>query len=167
MSSGSGSLAIGELIGAAFLLVSVVSGSMGIIRPFKSKRITFMRDASFLAGAVMMLTWIVYHQRIFWYHGMALIAFYVTYVFVVVFGAFQLPGSETPAKLEYKSSATSGIDQDQLTEASRLLQHEGKSQKENSYKRINLYCIRFSWQKASSFEHSYPWFCITAFFFIA
>ncbi|KAI7880523.1 hypothetical protein K492DRAFT_237219 [Lichtheimia hyalospora FSU 10163] len=124
MSSGSGSLAIGELIGAAFLLVSVVSGSMGIIRPFKSKRITFMRDASFLAGAVMMLTWIVYHQRIFWYHGMALIAFYVTYVFVVVFGAFQLPGSETPAKLEYKSSATSGIDQDQLTEASRLLQHE-------------------------------------------
>ncbi|CDS03981.1 hypothetical protein LRAMOSA06936 [Lichtheimia ramosa] len=124
MSSGSGSLAIGELIGAAFLLVSVVSGSMGIIRPFRSKRITFMRDASFLAGAVMMLTWIVYHQRIFWYHGVALIAFYVTYVFVVVFGAFRLPGSETPAKLEYKSSATSGIDQDQLTEASRLLQHE-------------------------------------------
>lgn len=137
MSSGSGSLAIGELIGAAFLLVSVVSGSMGIIRPFRSKRITFMRDASFLAGAVMMLTWIVYHQRIFWYHGVALIAFYVTYVFVVVFGAFRLPGSETPAKLEYKSSATSGIDQDQLTEASRLLQHEGNSKKVESYQQGN------------------------------
>lgn len=137
MSSGSGSLAIGELIGAAFLLVSVVSGSMGIIRPFRSKRITFMRDASFLAGAVMMLTWIVYHQRIFWYHGVALIAFYVTYVFVVVFGAFRLPGSETPAKLECKSSATSGIDQDQLTEASRLLQHEGNSKKVESYQQGN------------------------------
>ncbi|KAI9254500.1 Sodium/calcium exchanger protein-domain-containing protein [Phascolomyces articulosus] len=126
MDSGAGSLAVGELIGAAFFIVSVVSGSMGIIRPFKSKRITFMRDASFLTGAIMMLTWIVYHRRIFWYHGVALIIFYLTYVFVVVFGAFRFPGAETPAKLEPKSfpvSMHSNIE-DQLTEASHLLQQE-------------------------------------------
>ncbi|KAI9491908.1 Sodium/calcium exchanger protein-domain-containing protein [Zychaea mexicana] len=126
MDSGAGSLAVGELIGAAFFIVSVVSGSMGIIRPFKSKRITFMRDASFLTGAIMMLTWIVYHRRIFWYHGVALIAYYLTYVFVVVFGAFRFPGAETPAKLESKSfpvSVHSNIE-DQLTEATHLLQQE-------------------------------------------
>ncbi|KAI8143011.1 Sodium/calcium exchanger protein-domain-containing protein [Fennellomyces sp. T-0311] len=126
MDSGAGSLAVGELIGAAFFIVSVVSGSMGIIRPFRSKRITFMRDASFLTGAIMMLTWIVYHQRIFWYHGVALIVYYLTYVFVVVFGAFRFPGAETPAKIEPKSfpvSIHSNID-DQLTEASHLLQQE-------------------------------------------
>ena len=128
MDSGAGSLAVGELIGAAFFIVSVVSGSMGIIRPFRSKRITFMRDASFLTGAIMMLTWIVYHRRIYWYHGVALIIFYVTYVFVVVFGAFRFSGAETPAKLEPKSfpvSVHSNIE-DQLTEASHLLQQEGK-----------------------------------------
>ncbi|KAI9315457.1 Sodium/calcium exchanger protein-domain-containing protein [Dichotomocladium elegans] len=124
MDTGAGSLAIGELIGAAFFIVSVVSGCMGIIRPFKSERITFMRDASFLTGAIMMLTWIVYHQRIFWYHGVALISYYLTYVLVVVFGAFQVSDTETAAKLEYKASAYSGVDPDQLTEAARLLQHE-------------------------------------------
>ncbi|KAI9306990.1 hypothetical protein BJ944DRAFT_238252 [Cunninghamella echinulata] len=91
MNTGSGSLAIGELIGAAFFIVSVVSGSMGIIRPFKSKRITFMRDASFLTGAIIMITWIVYHQRICWYHGVGLILYYVSYVVIVVFGAYQSP----------------------------------------------------------------------------
>lgn len=128
MDTGAGSLAIGELIGAAFFIVSVVSGSMGIIQPFTSKRITFMRDASFLTGAIIMLTWIVYHRRILWYHGVALIAFYLTYVFVVVFGALGSSGAETPAKIERKSvtvSVTSGVE-GQLTEASRLLQNGGE-----------------------------------------
>lgn len=127
MDTGAGSLAIGELIGAAFFIVSVVSGCMGIIRPFKSKRITFMRDASFLTGAIMMLTWIVYHRRIMWFHGVALIGYYVTYVFVVVFGAYRFPGAESPAKLESKSfpvSIHSGVDDQLPTETSRLLQEE-------------------------------------------
>ncbi|KAG1455305.1 hypothetical protein G6F46_008203 [Rhizopus delemar] len=106
MNSGSGSLAIGELIGAAFFIVSVVSGCMGIIRPFQSKRITFMRDASFLTGAIMILTWIVYHRRICWYHGLLLIAYYLTYVIVVVMGAYRFPGAETPALPEAKSVHT-------------------------------------------------------------
>ena len=119
MNSGSGSLAIGELIGAAFFIVSVVSGCMGIIRPFKSKRITFMRDASFLTGAIMILTWIVYHQRICWYHGVILILYYITYVAVVVLGAYRFPGAETPALPEPKSNV---IDTEELlTETSRLL----------------------------------------------
>ncbi|KAI9484160.1 MAG: Sodium/calcium exchanger protein-domain-containing protein [Benjaminiella poitrasii] len=120
MNTGSGSLAIGELIGAAFFIVSVVSGCMGIIRPFQSKRITFMRDATFLTGAIMILTWIVYHQRICWYHGVILIGYYITYVIVVVIGAYHFSGAETPALPELKSFA---IEQEELlSETSRLLQ---------------------------------------------
>ncbi|KAG1500047.1 hypothetical protein G6F47_005616 [Rhizopus delemar] len=126
MNSGSGSLAIGELIGAAFFIVSVVSGCMGIIRPFQSKRITFMRDASFLTGAIMMMTWIVYHRRICWYHGLLLITYYLLYVIVVVMSTFRFPGTETPAVPESKSIHTV---QDLLTETSRLLSQEDPQRK--------------------------------------
>jgi Ca2+/Na+ antiporter len=88
MDSGAGSLAIGELIGAAFFIVAIVSGCMGIIRPFQSQKITFRRDASFLTGAIMIITWIVYHQRIYWYHSVVLISYYICYVCVVVLGAY-------------------------------------------------------------------------------
>lgn len=118
MNSGSGSLAIGELIGAAFFIVSVVSGCMGIIRPFESKRITFMRDASFLTGAIMIMTWIVYHRRICWYHGILLIAYYLTYVIVVVLGTYRFPGSETSAALPEAKSYTT---HDFVTETTGLI----------------------------------------------
>ncbi|KAI8340551.1 Sodium/calcium exchanger protein-domain-containing protein [Chlamydoabsidia padenii] len=121
MNSGSGSLAIGELIGAAFFIVSVVSGSMGIIRPFKSKQITFMRDASYLTGAIIMITWIVYHQRICWYHGVALITYYVSYVFIVVFGTYYFPESETPAQLLEPKALNISVNEQLVNEASRLL----------------------------------------------
>ncbi|KAF7725233.1 hypothetical protein EC973_000321 [Apophysomyces ossiformis] len=122
MDSGSGSLAIGELIGAAFFIVSVVSGCMGIIRPFQSRRITFMRDASFLTGAIAMMTWIVYHRRICWYHGVALIAYYLTYVFVVAFGAYRFPDADRAVSLEHKSTTIKhSTTEEQLTETSRLL----------------------------------------------
>ncbi|KAK4513095.1 DNA polymerase delta small subunit Cdc1 [Mucor velutinosus] len=88
MDSSAGSMAIGELIGAAFFIVAIVSGCMGIIRPFQSQQITFSRDASFLTGAVAIMTWIVYHQQIHWYHSVILIGYYLFYVAAVVFGAY-------------------------------------------------------------------------------
>lgn len=116
MDSGAGSLALGELIGAAFFIVAIVTGSMGIIRPFKSKRITFMRDATFLTGAIMMITWIVYHQRIYWYHSVALVLYYLLYVAVVVLGTYAFPGLPSSTKIESKS-----VTQEMLDETSRLL----------------------------------------------
>ncbi|KAI8881897.1 hypothetical protein K501DRAFT_324235 [Backusella circina FSU 941] len=89
MDSDSGSLAIGELIGAAFFIVAIVSGSMSIIQPFKSEKITFTRDATFLTGAIMIITWIVYHQRICWYHSLLLIGYYLLYVSTVVYTSYQ------------------------------------------------------------------------------
>jgi sodium/potassium/calcium exchanger 6 len=97
---------------------------MGIIRPFRSKRITFMRDATFLTGAIMIMTWIVYHQRICWYHGITLICYYVTYVIVVVMGAYRFPGAETP--VEPKSIILEHDTDELLTETSRLLSTTSK-----------------------------------------
>lgn len=73
----------------------------------------------------MILTWIVYHRRICWYHGVLLIAYYLVYVIVVVMGAYRFPGAETPVLPEPKSMHTT---QELLSETSRLLSssQEGK-----------------------------------------
>lgn len=120
MDSGAGSLAIGELIGAAFFIVAIVSGSMGVIRPFQSKRITFMRDATFLTGAIIMITWIVYHRRICWYHGLSLIAYYLTYVAVVVLGTYSQDTAAQP------KSANKTATENLADETSRLLGATGR-----------------------------------------
>jgi sodium/potassium/calcium exchanger 6 len=113
MDSNAGSLAIGELIGAAFFIVAVVSGCMGIIRSFQSQKITFMRDASFLTGAIIIVTWIVYHQRICWYHSVILICYYLTYVSTVVFSSY----TTTPEDIT--------IEQKIITDESTYLLHQG------------------------------------------
>ncbi|KAG2237086.1 hypothetical protein INT48_004587 [Thamnidium elegans] len=115
MDTGAGSLAIGELIGAGFFIVAIVSGCMGIIKPFQSQKITFMRDASFLTGAIMIITWIVYHQHINWYHSIILIGYYLCYVSVVVFGAYSNSQDnvtiDCKCKSEQASSKTGGVDE--------------------------------------------------------
>lgn len=114
MDTGAGSLAIGELIGAGFFIVAIVSGCMGIIKPFQSQKITFMRDASFLTGAIMIITWIVYHQHINWYHSIILIGYYLCYVSVVVFGAYSNNQDNVTNDCKCKSeqvSSKAGVDE--------------------------------------------------------
>lgn len=83
--------------------MAIVSGCMGIIRPFQSQKITFKRDATFLTGAIMIITWIAYHQRIYWYHSIVLISYYITYVCVVVLGASSSNNSSNnPTAAEFK-----------------------------------------------------------------
>jgi solute carrier family 24 (sodium/potassium/calcium exchanger), member 6 len=85
MRVGSGSLAIGELIGAAFFISSVVAGSMAIVNPFKVSRKSFLRDAIFFAGAVAFSVGLLADGKITTWETSAMIAYYVLYVaFVVV-----------------------------------------------------------------------------------
>jgi solute carrier family 24 (sodium/potassium/calcium exchanger), member 6 len=85
MRVGSGSLAIGELIGAAFFISSVVAGSMAIVNPFKVSRKSFLRDAIFFAGAVAFSVGLLADGNITTWETSAMIAYYVLYVaFVVV-----------------------------------------------------------------------------------
>ena len=84
MRVGSGSLAIGELIGAAFFITSVVAGSMAIVNPFKVSRKSFLRDAIFFAGAVGISVALLGKQKITIWETTCMISYYITYVTVVV-----------------------------------------------------------------------------------
>jgi sodium/potassium/calcium exchanger 6 len=131
MDSDSGSLAIGELIGAAFFIVAIVSGSMSIIQPFKSEKITFTRDATFLTGAIMIITWIVYHQRICWYHSLLLIGYYLLYVSTVVYTSYQPKVSSAVIIDEQKGIKTHHDDDMSLPDESTHLLRK-KPQKKKS-----------------------------------
>jgi solute carrier family 24 (sodium/potassium/calcium exchanger), member 6 len=84
MRVGSGSLAIGELIGAAFFINAVVAGSMAIVRPFKVSRKSFIRDVLFFAGAVGFSVALLANGMITTWESSLMVAYYGIYVFVVV-----------------------------------------------------------------------------------
>jgi solute carrier family 24 (sodium/potassium/calcium exchanger), member 6 len=83
MRVGSGSLAIGELIGAALFITSVVAGSMAIVNPFKVSRKSFLRDACFFAGAVAFSVGLLADGKITAWESSGMIGYYFTYVIVV------------------------------------------------------------------------------------
>lgn len=80
----SGSLAIGELLGAASFIVSCVVGSMCIIKPFRVNRGPFLRDATFFTISVTMLLLILLDGVIHAWEAALLVLLYFTYVLIVV-----------------------------------------------------------------------------------
>ncbi|KII89956.1 hypothetical protein PLICRDRAFT_40138 [Plicaturopsis crispa FD-325 SS-3] len=88
MRANSGSLAIGELLGAASFIVSCVVGSMCIIKPFRVNRAPFLRDVGFFTVAVVLLLVILRDERIVAWEAGTLIVLYVVYVLVVVIGSW-------------------------------------------------------------------------------
>lgn len=88
MRAGSGSLAVGELLGAATFIVSCVVGSMCIIKPFRVYRAPFLRDVGFFTLAVGMVFLILYDGQIRLIESGTLVAIYVTYVIIVVVGTW-------------------------------------------------------------------------------
>ncbi|KAI9887031.1 MAG: hypothetical protein M1823_001175 [Watsoniomyces obsoletus] len=85
MSSHSGSLALGELIGAACFITTVVAGSMALVQPFQVARSSFVRDVSFfiLAGAFSMV--FLADGRLQLWECIVMICLYVSYVCLVMF----------------------------------------------------------------------------------
>ncbi|KAJ7066913.1 Sodium/calcium exchanger protein-domain-containing protein [Mycena amicta] len=89
MRANSGSLAIGELLGAASFIVSCVVGSMCIIKPFQLHRATaFIRDVGFMFVAVALLLLILWDGSIHFWEAAVMIALYVIYVATVVVGSW-------------------------------------------------------------------------------
>ncbi|CAO3598482.1 unnamed protein product [Absidia cylindrospora] len=123
MNSNLGSLALGELIGAAFFIVSVVAGSMCAIKPFRAKRHSFLRDVSFFTLAIVMVLVIVSDGLIYMYEAVILIVFYVLYVTVVIGGNYYMKRRSNylnlmqRARLEYEEN---GSDMDHLLLGSDL-----------------------------------------------
>ena len=88
MRTNTGSLAVGELFGAASFIVSCVVGSMCIIRPFKVEKYPFLRDVGFFFAAVILVIAVLWDSRIFLWEALLLVGLYITYVFVVVVGTW-------------------------------------------------------------------------------
>ncbi|CAL5868615.1 uncharacterized protein PFLUO_LOCUS2842 [Penicillium psychrofluorescens] len=84
MRSNSGSLAIGELIGAASFISSVVAGSMALIRPFKVARRSFVRDVGFFVIAVSFTMILLADGKLHVWESAAMVGLYAFYVVMVV-----------------------------------------------------------------------------------
>ena len=84
MSSHSGSLAVGELMGAAGFITAVVAGSMAIVKPFQVARKSFIRDVGFFTvAAAFSLVFLADGSLRLW-ECVVMVAFYVFYVVFVV-----------------------------------------------------------------------------------
>ncbi|CAG8196294.1 unnamed protein product [Penicillium salamii] len=84
MRSNSGSLAIGELIGAATFITSVVAGSMALVRPFKVARRSFVRDVGFFIVAVVFSMFMLADGKLHAWESATMVGFYAFYVITVV-----------------------------------------------------------------------------------
>jgi len=84
MSTHSGSMAIGELIGAAGFITAVVAGSMALVREFKVGKKSFVRDVGFfIVAASFSMVFLADGHLLLW-ECCVMIAFYIFYVTVVV-----------------------------------------------------------------------------------
>ncbi|THC98681.1 hypothetical protein EYZ11_001815 [Aspergillus tanneri] len=84
MKSNSGSLAIGELLGAAGFITSVVAGSMALVRPFKVARRSFVRDVGFFIVAVSCSMLLLADGRLRIWKSATMVGLYCFYVALVV-----------------------------------------------------------------------------------
>ncbi|KAI2730935.1 hypothetical protein CBS147339_381 [Penicillium roqueforti] len=84
MRSNSGSLAIGELIGAATFITSVVAGSMALVRPFKVARRSFVRDVGYFIVAVVFSMFLLADGKLHVWEAAAMVGLYAFYVVMVV-----------------------------------------------------------------------------------
>jgi sodium/potassium/calcium exchanger 6 len=86
----SGSLAIGELLGAASFIVAVVSGSMSLIKPFRVPRHSFLRDVGFFTIAIAFTLVILWDEHIHGWEAATMVALYAVYVTYVAVGSWWL-----------------------------------------------------------------------------
>ncbi|KAG7293037.1 hypothetical protein NEMBOFW57_003082 [Staphylotrichum longicolle] len=84
MGSNSGSMAVGELIGAAGFITAVVAGSMALVREFKVSKRTFVRDIVFFIAAISFTMVFLADGELHLWECFTMIGFYVFYVAVVV-----------------------------------------------------------------------------------
>ncbi|KAL9109266.1 MAG: hypothetical protein Q9227_006021 [Pyrenula ochraceoflavens] len=84
MSSNSGSLAVGELVGAAGFITAVVAGSMALVRPFQVARKSFVRDVGFFVVAASFSMLFLADGSLKLWECAAMIGFYMFYVIFVV-----------------------------------------------------------------------------------
>ena len=86
MSSHSGSLAVGELIGAASFITAVVAGSMAIVEPFTVARKSFVRDVGFFIVATSFSMVFLADGKLCPWECAVMVCSYICYVAFVLIG---------------------------------------------------------------------------------
>ncbi|CED84590.1 K-dependent Na :Ca2 antiporter [Phaffia rhodozyma] len=84
----SGSLAIGELLGAATFIITVVVGLMAFVQPFKVHQGPFLRDVGFAIAAISLLLVVMKDEVLTLWEAGGLVGLYVSYVVWVVGGSW-------------------------------------------------------------------------------
>ncbi|OCL04992.1 hypothetical protein AOQ84DRAFT_380057 [Glonium stellatum] len=84
MSTNSGSLAVGELMGAAGFITAVVAGSMALVRPFKVARRSFVRDVGFFIVAASFSMVFLWDGKLYLWECATMVGFYIFYVVTVM-----------------------------------------------------------------------------------
>lgn len=122
MSSNSGSLAVGELMGAAGFISAVVAGSMALVAPFQVARKSFVRDVGFFAVAASFSLVFLADGSLKLWECATMIAFYVFYVIFVVTWHWWLTRrrrvklAETTARLQHHIPDTQELEVPELDE---------------------------------------------------
>lgn len=98
MSSHSGSLAVGELIGAASFITAVVTGSMAVVQPFKVARKDFVRDVGFFVVAVSFSMVFMADGRLHLWECMVMVCSYIFYVVCVLLWQWWLGSRKHPRR---------------------------------------------------------------------
>ncbi|KAF9155913.1 hypothetical protein BG015_008055 [Linnemannia schmuckeri] len=93
--AGSGTLAVGEVVGASSFITSIVIGSMAIVKPFKVSKGPFLRDMIFFTGCIMFILYMVLDRKVTFVQSVVLIAAYVVYVALVVLGNWKQQREES------------------------------------------------------------------------
>ncbi|KAF1815860.1 hypothetical protein P152DRAFT_464570 [Eremomyces bilateralis CBS 781.70] len=84
MSTNSGSLAVGELFGAAGFITAMVAGSMALVRPFRVNRKSFIRDVCFFLVSASFSLVFLWDGRLYLWECGVMVGFYIFYVAFVV-----------------------------------------------------------------------------------
>ncbi|KAJ2907776.1 hypothetical protein GGI21_003548, partial [Coemansia aciculifera] len=103
--AGSGALALGQLIGSASFIVSVVVGATTLIVPvYKVNQLSYLRELCFFVATIGMVAVIVLSERLSRGLAICMVALYVAYVVTVMVTTYYEEQTLTPSDSAISSS---------------------------------------------------------------
>ncbi|KAF9087698.1 hypothetical protein BGX29_000705 [Mortierella sp. GBA35] len=122
--AGSGTLAVGEVVGASSFIMSIVIGSMAIVKPFKVSRGPFLRDMIFFTGCILFILYMVLDRKITFVQSVLLMVAYIVYVALVVFGNWKQQRGESRSRTDTETGSEYSEDSGRVDESDEALRHQ-------------------------------------------
>ncbi|WWC92150.1 uncharacterized protein L201_007104 [Kwoniella dendrophila CBS 6074] len=129
-------LAIGELLGAATFITSIVVGSIAFIKPFHVPKHAFMRDVLFFTSAVLLLVIVLKDGHLALYEAGSMVILYLAYVLVVVGGNWW--AKRRKKRKSYDNISHHHITNNENNNKSPLLDGSHRSRRSSTYSSPHL-----------------------------